>query len=123
MNIQLKSRTRKSGIIPVTCLDSIMAEMLNVSPDAFQLYNGEFTTFDRFSNQLQVFTFFSGAGLFTSNKKNEFYIVFQGLPEVAGMSAAEELEMLDHLRLAKNHFLKIRSMIDLGQMSLRITRF
>ena len=127
MKVHLKGRPRQYSFTRVTCLDSLLVEMLNCVPDyQTTLSVSEIETLrDRHSPNV-IHQFLYGATLKVGDAKNEFFINCF-LPDGSdALAAIEELNMLDALRKAKKHFLSMKKVCFnpvLDALSLRITRY
>lgn len=115
----------------VTCLDSLMAEMLNCVPDTTLHHTGESLKNTHFQagsqgQALMIHQFMSGAALAVGPEVNQYFI-FSFLGNGNDAQAAEhELEFLDHLRLAKQAFIRMKNCNitpATQQISLRVTKF
>lgn len=105
MNIAGKGRPKLHSFTKVTCLDSIMIEMLECVPDLMMPPTSHYLrTLRNFNQRGSVYTFGSGASLLVGDMPNEFFIYCLFIDGSDVTSAKEELKMLEALRKAKKHF-------------------
>lgn len=127
MKIHTKGRPRQFSFTKVTCLDSLMAEMLNCAPDINGVVTVQhFVTLRETRSVNFVYTFFSGAMLKAGDATNQFFIYSHMSDGSDAMAAIEELKMLDALRIARRHFLEMKKICiapGIESLSLRVTRF
>lgn len=103
MQIHHKGMPTQNVPIKVTCLDSIMVEMLSCAPDHHAVYHNTVTMREPNYGSLKkpIYKFITGADLYCDINKNEFEI-YHNVSN--GNAAVAELKMLDALRLAKKHY-------------------
>lgn len=125
MKIFNKGRPKQFSFTKVTCLDSLMVEMINCVPDSAQTMTEDHIEALRLSqNNIFIHTFFYGAGLKVGTAKNEFFVYTFAGDGSDGLAAFEELKMLDALRLAKKHFLAMKKACfnpNMDAFTLRVT--
>lgn len=106
MKVHLRGRPKQYSLTRITCLDSIMIDMLSCVPD--QPLDISEAQVNALRNSLApgayIHVFLHGARLSIGAVKNEYFVQCF-LPDGAdGLAAIEELKMLDALRMAKRHF-------------------
>lgn len=126
MKIHSKGRPKAHAFIKVTCSDTLMAEMLNCSPDVVVHGQPKISDLRKSGVQSLLFLFIHGAFLYVGVEKDTFYLQGSLRDGSDALAAIEELHMLDHLRLAKKHFLSMKKACfdpELDSLTLRVTRY
>lgn len=111
LNELIKSARDTYGPVRITCTDSEMVRILNMSPDRNYKYDEEWIKQIRnskYGTETYVHTFMSGAILYTDHNKNSFIIIFYDNTGLDLNSALSELEYLDSLLRAHRSFYRAR---------------
>lgn len=130
MKIHQRGRPRLGSFTRITCLDSIMVEMLGCVPDVIpnqvltmaQIHQAR----AMLPTRLVLHRFCAGAELFIGDASNEFFVRCLRPDGTDAESAFEELRMLGALRVALKHF---RAMKDacylpaMDRLDLRVTQY
>ena len=127
MKIHIKGRPKQFAFIKVTCLDSLMVEMLSCVPDAaIEATVGKIAHLRKSRSPQYIYQFMHGCYLTVGIESSEFFIQGYMLDGSDTLAAVQELHMLDALRLAKKHFLAMKKECfnpALDTLSLRVTRY
>lgn len=127
MKIHIKGRPKQFAFVKVTCLDSLMVEMLSCVPDVtIDATPASIAAYRKIRSPQFIYQFLHGAQLTVGIESSEFFI--QGrMPDGSDtLAAVEELHMLDALRIAKKHFLAMKKACfnpAMDSLSLRVTRY
>lgn len=124
MKIHLKGKPQQFAWISVTCLDSLMLEMLTNRPN----FAGPFPTMQdiMFLRTQQpagnnfFYRFHGGSFLYVADQPNTYFIhgVVPGGLDI--LSAIEELKMMDAIRIAHKHFAEMKKLfVGMDHLSLR----
>ena len=127
MKIHLKGRPRQFAFIKVTCLDSLMVEMLECVPDlTIGASVDKIALLRKHRSPNYIYRFLSGACLTVGLESSEYFVQGYTFDGSDTLAAVEELEMLDALRHAKKHFAEMKKLCfnpSLDALILRVTRY
>ena len=127
MKIHIKGRPKQFAFVKVTCLDTLMVEMLSCVPDvAIEATPMSIAAYRKARSAQFIYQFLHGSLLSVGIESSEFFIQGRMTDGSDTLAAIEELHMLDALRVAKKHFLAMKKTCfnpALESLSLRVTRY